>query len=129
MSYRAVITGPRIQREIAKRQSALSNRQVELQEGSLALATRELRANLLGSYDQEWIDGFRDAPAELMGLVGERLPIIQARVQNPETGFRSDRLFEIVNRAGLLINKIRLLLGSSDTRVPAFIRELRSWVL
>jgi hypothetical protein len=69
VSYRAVITGPRIQREIAERQSALNNRQIELQQGSLALATSQLRANLLGSYDQKWIEGFRDTLAEFMGRI------------------------------------------------------------
>lgn len=128
VSYRAVITGPRIQHEIAKRQSVSNNRQIELQQESLALATRQLRANLLGSYDQKWIEGFRDALAELTGLVGERVPIIQARKENPEVGFRSDRLLEIGDRAVLLINKIRLLLGSSDTRAATFIRELRKWL-
>ena len=67
VSYRAVVTGPRIQREIAQRQFDLNNRQIKLQEETLALATRQLRANLLGSSDQKWIEAFRDTLAELMG--------------------------------------------------------------
>jgi hypothetical protein len=128
VSYRAVITGPRIQREIADRQSAFNNRQIELQQGSLALATRQLRANLLGSYDQKWIEGFTDALAELTGLVTEMLPIMQTREQHPEADFRPDRVLEILARASLLINKIRLFLGSSDTRALAFSVDLRNWL-
>jgi hypothetical protein len=96
---------------------------------TLAFATRQLRANLLGSYDQKWVDAFRDALAELMGLVRERLPIMEARTQHPEAGFRSDRLLELMGRAVLLINKIRLLLGSSDARADAFASELQKWLL
>ena len=35
VSYRAVVTGPRIQREIAQRQFDLNNRQIKLQEETL----------------------------------------------------------------------------------------------
>ena len=129
VSYRAVVTGPRIQREIAQRQFDLNNRQIKLQEETLALATRQLRANLLGSSDQKWIETFRDTLAELMGLVREKLPIMEARKQNPEVGFMSDRLLELMARAGLLINKIRLLLGSSDLRSHAFTLELQKWLV
>jgi hypothetical protein len=122
VSYRAVIIGPRIQREIAQQQSALNNRQIELQQGSLALATRQLRANVLGSYDQKWIDGFRDALAELMGLVAEKLPISIGQTRTAD--YKADRLLEIFSRARLLINRIRLSFESSDTRMPAFIIEL-----
>jgi hypothetical protein len=37
-------------------------------------------------------------------------------------------LLEIGNQAVLLINEIRLLLGSLDPRAAAFIKELRIWL-
>lgn len=128
VSYRAVITGPRIQREIAERQSALTSRQIELQERTLALATRQLRANLLGSSAQKSIEAFRDALAEFIGVVGEKLPIMAARIEHPESGFRTDRLLELMARGELLINQIRLLLGSWDAQ-GAFTLELRKWLV
>jgi hypothetical protein len=53
VSYRAVVTGPRIQREIAQKQFELNNRQIELQERTFALSSRQLRARVQTQSDHQ----------------------------------------------------------------------------
>jgi hypothetical protein len=126
VSYRAVVTGPRIQREIAQEQYRLTDRQIAVQEATVALSDRKMRADLLGSYDQNWIDTFRATLAELVQLIMERMPIIDIRKNNnPE--YQSERLIEIGNGMALLIVKLRLLLGSSNPDHLSYITEIRNW--
>ena len=126
VSYRAVVTGPRIQREIAQEQYRLTNRQIAIQEATVALSDRKMRADLLGSYDQKWIDTFRATLAELIPLVMERMPIIDIRKnKNPE--YQSERLIEIGNRIALLLVKLRLILGSSNPNHLRYITDIRKW--
>ena len=65
VSYRAVVTGPRIQREIAREQFNLTTRQLELQERSIALAGAQVSANIVGASDQKWVEAIREVVAEI----------------------------------------------------------------
>jgi hypothetical protein len=62
VSYRAVVTGPRIQREIADRQ--------------IRLTSSQMTASLFGAAVHKWIDDFRETFSLLLSLINERGSII-----------------------------------------------------
>jgi hypothetical protein len=98
VSYRAIITGPRIQREISREQFVVTNRQLALQE-------RTGVANLLGAADQKWIEDFRETVAEQIGLVMERGIMSNVSLG----GDASRRMVEVAARFSLLRAKMYLL--------------------
>src|SRR5690348_2177972 len=81
VSYRAVTTGPRIQREIASEQFALTSRQVAVQEPTVALTEAQMSANLLGAADQKWIEDVREIIVELHGILLERVTIFDTQTK------------------------------------------------
>lgn len=116
VSYRAVVTGPRIQRGIARDQFVLTSKQLALQERTVALAEAQMSANLLGAADQKSIEDLRETITALEGLITERglLMEVNPHVQNltaDQSVQRLDRAMELGNRIDPLIAKIRLMVG------------------
>ena len=115
VSYRAVVTGPRIQRKIARDQAELTGKQLALQERTVALAESQMSATLLGAADQKWIEEFRGAVAELAATANERGQILDLQRQQPDIGAdRVRRAIELGYRFGFLRGQISLLVGHAE---------------
>src|SRR5262249_20693845 len=113
VSYRAVTTGPRIQREIAREQFALTSRQLALQE-------RTAVANLLGAADQRWIEDFRETVAELVGLVIQLMAILLTQ-KHDVPHFEVEKVREHGARLDPLIAKIGLMVGAEGQELVSLI--------
>ena len=70
VSYRAVVTGPRVQLRIAQEQSKLTERQLVLQEKQFQATLHQLQFTVFGTTAQKWIDEFRDMLSQLFGIAG-----------------------------------------------------------
>jgi hypothetical protein len=133
MAYRAAVTGPRTQLQIASDQFALTSRQIALQERSVALTEAQMSANLLGVADQKWIDSFSEALAELDGVTNDhwllRMTLAEAAPAKGEVTAdylaKMERENELARRRAPLIAKIRLLvgLGTEGRRLEILLRE------
>lgn len=126
VSYRAVVTGPRIQREIAQQQFRLTNRQLDLQERTIALTEAQISANLVGIADQKWIEGFRDAIAQLDALINECGILLRVQHSGKASLPQQERLLELGNLAQALISKIVLMVGRLLPELR-FVGKLRAW--
>lgn len=104
VSYRAVVTGPRLQREISREQFGLTSRQLDLQE-------RTAVANLLGAADQKWIEDFREVLAELHGLITEAGSIQRAQKVLQDPAYKDERENELLGLIPRLVAKISLMVG------------------
>jgi hypothetical protein len=124
VSYRAVVTGPRIQREIARSQFELAGKQLALQERTVALTEAQMSATLLGAAEQKWIEDLRETIAELEGLITEHGLIRDTQNQSSERLFRIDRAIEIGFRVDLLIAKVHLMVGPAGGELT---RLIRTW--
>ena len=98
VSYRAVVTGPRLQREISREQFGLTSRQLDLQE-------RTAVANLLGAADQKWIEDFREVLAELHGLITEAGSIQRAQKVLQDPAYKDERENELLGLIPRLVAK------------------------
>jgi hypothetical protein len=125
VSYRAVVTGPRIQREIARSQFELTGMQLALQERAVALTEAQMSATLLGAAEQKWIEDLRETIAELEGLITERGLIYDTQNQSSDPSFQIDRALEIGNRLDPLVAKIRLMVGPAGGELT---RSIRPWI-
>ena len=86
VSYRAVVTGPRVQMRIAQQQNELAERQQALHEKQFALTEQQLRFTIFGASQQKWISDFQEMLAHLFGL-GHRAAIIHMALQaTPDLG-------------------------------------------
>jgi hypothetical protein len=126
VSYRAVVTGPRIQREIARSQFELTGKQLALQERAVALTEAQMSATLLGAAEQKWIEDLRGTIAELEGLITERGLIWDTQKQSSDPLFLINRAIEIGNRLDPLLAKIRLMVGPADD--GELTRSIRKWI-
>jgi hypothetical protein len=68
VSYRAVVTGPRVQLRIAQEQSKLTERQLVLQEKQFQATLHQLQFTVFGVTAQKLIDDFRDMLSQLFGI-------------------------------------------------------------
>jgi hypothetical protein len=97
VSYRAVVTGPRIQREISKE--------------TLRTAQARITANLYGAADHKWISDFRDVVAEAVALGSKRF--FMARIQDAAAEkvelFDVNQRLDISHQLGVLSTKVRLM--------------------
>jgi hypothetical protein len=97
VSYRAVVTGPHIQREISR--------------DTLRTTQAQITANLYGAADHQWISDFRDVVAEAVSFGSKRF--FMARIQGAPTekvgSFDVNQRLEISLQLGLLSNKVRLM--------------------
>jgi hypothetical protein len=121
VSYRAVVTGPRVQREISREQFELTSRQLDLQERAMA-------ANLLGTADQKWIEDFRVAIAELEGWVTEQGLIVDTQKKTGNPNYDIDRLLEITRQVEPVIAKVRLMVGQTSPNMP-LVAVVRQWLV
>jgi hypothetical protein len=55
VSYRAVVTGPRVQMRIAQQQNELAERQLTMHERQFAVTEQQLRFTMFGAFEQKWI--------------------------------------------------------------------------
>jgi hypothetical protein len=70
VSYRAVVTRPRVQLRIAQEQHKLTERQLALQEKQFEATLHQVHFTVFGASQQKWIDDFRDMLSQLFGLSG-----------------------------------------------------------
>ena len=68
VSYRAVVTGPRVQMRIAQQQNELAERQQALHEKQSALTERQAHFAGIGASEQKWISDFQEMLAHLFEL-------------------------------------------------------------
>ena len=61
VSYRAVVTGPRVQMRIAQQQNELAEKQ-------FALTEQQARVASIGASEQKWISDFQEMSARLFAL-------------------------------------------------------------
>ena len=108
VSYRAVVTGPRIQLEIASRQ--------------LALQEKIASANLLGAVDQKWIEDFRETFIELHGSWQQLATIKEVQQEPRNAGFQVEKTVELQRRNFGLMCKILLLV--EDGQAGAHLMKL-----
>jgi len=121
VSYRAVVTGPRIQREISQESLKIAARQVALQEQSLS-------ANLIGIADQKWADGFADMAAEFASLMNERASLEAVRRQHQVLTADQNRRLTEVSRQLLFLNaRIGLWVSEEDDPGMEFLKILGNW--
>ena len=130
VSYRAVVTGPRVQMRIAQQQNELAERQQALHEKQFALTEQQLRFTIFGASQQKWISDFQEMLAHLFGL-GHRAAIIHMALQasgldHAHHDINQTKLFAIHNELNDLISRIWLHLGSADS-VTDFVEILREW--
>jgi hypothetical protein len=127
VSYRAVTTGPRIQREIASDQFTLQERttreQFALTSRQLDLQERIEAAKLLGAADQKWIDDLRGTIADLGGLITERGMIFHGQKVSGNPSFQLDRSVELTHRINPLQIKVSLLVGPGEWELNKAIGE------
>lgn len=109
VSYRAVTTGPIVQREIA-------HIQLDLQE-------RTARATLLGAADQKWIEDFRGTLAELLALYSE-VKSIELTEHTPADLLKKKT--EGTSRLNLLRMKLPLIIEFRDPAVGKFATAIDS---
>ena len=132
VSYRAVVTGPRVQMRIAQQQNELAERQQALHEKQFALTEQQLRFTIFGASQQKWISDFQEMLAHLFGL-GHRAAIIHMALQasgldHAHPDINQTKLLAIHNESNDLISQIWLHLGSADS-VTEFVKILREWSL
>lgn len=123
----AVFVGPIVQLIIAHRQFTLTSRQLKLQQKSIALTSAQISANLLGVADQKWIEGFREAVAELDALVNEQGILLKVERAGDASQTQKERLLELRNLAHALISKIALMVGRALPELR-FTAKLRAWL-
>lgn len=101
VSYRAVVTGPHIQREISR----------ETSRDTLRIAQAQITANLYGAADHKWISDFRDVVAEAIALGSKRFLMtrIQDAAAEKAESFDVNQRLEVSLQLGLLSNKVRLM--------------------
>jgi hypothetical protein len=80
VSYRAVVTGPRVQMRIAQQQNELAERQQALHEKQFALTEQQARIASIGASEQKWISDFQEMLAHLFEL-GFRASLIILRLK------------------------------------------------
>ena len=144
--YRAVITGPKTQLAISKqyfqlseRQMEISNRQIDLQrQQALEISNRQIdlqrqqtHANLFGTYEQKWIDNFREKTAEALLLMqicnnsAERMA--RCILEAPNASHTEFEKYEILvpgfQKSYVLTQNIRLMLDSEDKLHKRFVQS------
>jgi hypothetical protein len=111
VSYRAVVTGPRVQMRIAQQQNKLAERQHALHEKQFELTQQQLRFAIFGASEQKWISDFQEMLGNLFGIA-QRSGVIHGLLQNsPEAYTEMAKLVELQNEAAALISRIWLHLG------------------
>jgi hypothetical protein len=131
VSYRAVITGPRIQLRIAEQQNKLAERQQELHEKQFALSEQQFRFAIFGAVEQKWISDFQEMMAHLFELAN-RASTIHILLQDNNllaSHFQEEqqKLISLRHDAGALISRIWLHLGAETQHATEFVRLLRQW--
>ena len=108
ISYRANITGPRTQREIAKQNFEISKEQLRFQR-------QQAEATLYGAYNQRWVDKFSEKAAELITsaseiqtIAGDRTSTKQMSEEVVNMLLKSNRSYQIT------LNETKLLVNESD---------------
>jgi hypothetical protein len=101
ISYRAVVTGPRIQREISR--------------DTIRMTRAQITAGLYGTADHQWIADFRQAIAEVFALSSNRFLTTRAGLAGPQHGLVGieDRI-KLSRDFSLLLAKIRLMVPQAD---------------
>jgi hypothetical protein len=108
VSYRAVVTGPKVQMRIAQQQNELAEKQ-------FALTEQQARSASIGTSEQKWISDFQGMLAHLFALGFRAISIIlrlkdTAASSNRATQLLSD-LTSIHIEAVTLISRIEFHLG------------------
>ena len=106
ISYRATITGPRIQRQIAEKSLETSREQLRFQR-------QQAEATLYGAYNQRWVDKFSEKAAELITSASEIQTISGDRKATRKMSeevvnmlLKSNRSYQItLNETKLLVNE------------------------
>jgi hypothetical protein len=82
LSFRAVTTAPRVQREIAQETARMTQ---EIARNTIRMTQAQITAGLYGAADHQWIVDFRQAIAEVMTLGVERQgDTVMGITPNPE---------------------------------------------
>jgi hypothetical protein len=99
VSYRAVVTGPRIQQDISKE--------------TLRTAQAQITANLYGAADHKWISDFSDVVAEAVAQGSTRFSIARIQDVAPEKvePFDVNQRLNISQQLEVLSTKVRLMVA------------------
>jgi hypothetical protein len=127
VSYRAVVTGPRVQMRIARQQNKLAERQQALHEKQFALTQQQLRFTMIGTPEQKWISGFQEMLGSLFEI-GFRSSIIHMTMQRklPDSQQEQNKLIDLQHQAVALISKIWIHLGRDVIEVKPDIERARA---
>jgi hypothetical protein len=124
VSYKAVVTGPRVQRRIAQEQAKLTERQLSLQEKQFRTTLHQLYFTVFGAVEQRWIDTFRDMLSEIFSI-SDRMALLEGVQQEGVIDEKQvDELIELRDEASKLISKVWLHLGHEGKE---FVFKLRRW--
>jgi hypothetical protein len=117
VSFRAVVTGPKIQLQIAQQQFNLNERQLTIQSKAVELQGKQISANLMGAYDQKWISEFRDTMAEAIATLGQfRLQKgVQRQMEMSGQEFNMDAYIGVQTKSDILIQRVKFLLEDDYT--------------
>jgi hypothetical protein len=126
VSYRAVVTGPRTQLQIAKEQSKLTERQLALQEKQFQTTLHQLQYTVFGATEQKWIDDFRDTLGQMFAISDPTATLYLLINKFPNAAKEMGELTHFRNEARNLIFKMWLHLGDEDEQ---FINKLHEWFL
>jgi hypothetical protein len=128
VSYRAVVTGPKVQIRIAEQQNKLAERQQALNEKQFVLTEEQLRFAIIGTSEQKWISEFRDMLETLFGLA-DRASVLHSLIKDTPALFlqHGDELIALRDKAATLISRIWLHIGADTDRAMGFVTMLRQW--
>jgi hypothetical protein len=120
VSYRAVVTGPRIQMHIARQQNQLAEKQ-------LALTEQQARFSSIGASEQKWISDFQEMLAHLFAI-GFRASLIIMTLKKSSDQQEAAQLRDIHIEAVNLISRIEFHLGRERRSVRfEFATKLKLW--
>src|SRR3954464_8686574 len=125
VSYRAVVTGPRIQLQIAKQQNDLANRQHELNERQFELSFRQARSPIVSAMEERWITEFQITLSDLFSGAAKLQNIRQLWETHPD--IRMDEAVQLQEQLSALIAKLRISMDSESSHATAFMLFLRRW--
>jgi hypothetical protein len=120
VSYRAVVTGPRVQMRIAQQQNELAEKQFALTEQQALFAS-------IGASEQKWISDFQEMLAHLFALgfpASVIISTLKESADQQETAQLNDIHIDTVN----LISRIQFHLGRERHSVRNdFVIMLKLW--
>jgi hypothetical protein len=124
VSYRAVVTGPRVQLRIAQEQNKLTERQLTLQEKQFQTTLHQLQFTVFGAVEQKWIDDFRDIVSQIFAISDRATVLHFTTMESPNAVEEAVELRKLRDEAATLISKIWLHLAHENEELTS---KLRQW--